>query len=138
MIAHSGRPIGYRRKPGIYLYMGHSHLGLAPDRRPPLASGGKERGPSSAATSSAIWAVFSAAPLRRLSPQTNKSIAHGSSSDWRTRPTQDGSVPTASTGVGNSPAAGLSATSTPGAARSTFHASSRPTGRENTACTATE
>ena len=68
----------------------------------------------------------------------NSSIVQGSSSDWRTRPTQDGSVPTTSTGVGNSPAAGSSATTTPGAARSTRHASSRATGWENVACTATE
>src|SRR5579862_10064610 len=97
-----------------------------------------ERDASSAATNSAICAVFSAAPLRRLSPQTKNSTARGSSSDWRTRPTQDGSVPTASTGVGNSSASGSSATTTPGAARSTAHASARLTGRENTACTATE
>jgi hypothetical protein len=82
--------------------------------------------------------VFSAAPLRRLSPQTKNSIARGSSSDWRTRPTQDGSVPTTSTGVGNSPPSGLSVTTTPGAARSTCHASARPTAWEKTAWTATE
>jgi hypothetical protein len=73
-----------------------------------------------------------------LSPQTNSSIVRGSSSDWRTRPTQDGSVPTTSTGVGNSPAAGSSATTTPGATRRTSHASSRLTGRAKVACTATE
>jgi len=47
-------------------------------------------------------------------------------------------VPTTSTGVGNSPAAGSSATTTPGAMRSTSQASSRLTGCEKVACTATE
>src|SRR5437763_529495 len=65
-------------------------------------------------------------------------VAGGSSSDWRTRPTQDGSVPTTSTGVGNSEAAGLSATTTPGAIRSTRQASLRLTGCAKVACTATE
>src|ERR1700687_4838970 len=65
-------------------------------------------------------------------------MVRGSSSDWRTRPTQDGSVPTTSTGAGNSPTAGLSATTTPGAIRSTSEASSRRPGREKLACTATE
>ena len=60
---------------------------------------------SSAATSSAIWAVFSAAPLRRLSPQTNRSSVFGKSRAWRSRPTKVGSVPTTSAGVGNSLAA---------------------------------
>ena len=63
---------------------------------------------NSAATSSAICAVFRAAPLRRLSPHTKSSSAVGSSSARRTRPTQVGSVPTTSDGVGNSPASGLS------------------------------
>ena len=44
--------------------------------------------------------VFSAAPLRRLSPQTNISSDIGSSMLLRTRPTQVGSVPTTSAGVG--------------------------------------
>ena len=39
---------------------------------------------------------------------TNKSIAFGLSKDWRTRPTQVGSVPTTSAGVGNSFFSGLS------------------------------
>ena len=47
-------------------------------------------------------------------------------------------MPTTSTGVGNSPVSGLSATTTPGAIRSTSHAWSRLTGREKVACTATE
>lgn len=63
---------------------------------------------NSAATSSAICAVLRAAPLRRLSPQTKSSSAVGSSSARRTRPTQVGSVPTTSDGVGNSPASGSS------------------------------
>ena len=44
-----------------------------------VAFGPSERGggQSAAATSSAICAVFSAAPLRRLSPQTNRSSARG-------------------------------------------------------------
>src|ERR1700729_4012413 len=62
----------------------------------------------------------------------------GSSSDSRTRPTQVGSVPTTSAGVGYSPRSGSSVSTTPGATRSVSQAASRPTGRENRACTATE
>ena len=62
---------------------------------------------SSLATSSAIWAVLRAAPLRRLSPQTNSSSVLGKSSAWRSRPTKVGSAPTTSAGVGNSPARGV-------------------------------
>ena len=47
-------------------------------------------------------------------------------------------MPTTSTGVGNSPAAGSSASTTPGARRSTSQASSRLTARAKVACTATE
>ena len=47
--------------------------------------------------------------------RTRTSRSHGVVEDWRTRPTQDGSVPTTSTGVGNSPRAGSSVTTTPGA-----------------------
>src|SRR5580693_6223969 len=143
------RTLAVRFRRGRHNWPGRQHEGEGGERRPGAGSGrirvtgatqdqGNGREPSSAATSSAICAVFSAAPLRRLSPQTNNSIVRGSSRDWRTRPTQDGSVPTTSTGVGNSLVAGSSATTTPGAARSTRHASSLPTGRENTACTATE
>src|SRR5664280_1039230 len=104
--------------------------------RPP--DRGRQPAVSSAATSSAICAVFRAAPLRRLSPQRNSSNARGSSSDWRTRPTQVGSVPTASAGVGNSPAFGSSKSTTPGAPRSTACASIAGTGRLNTAWTTNE
>src|SRR5262245_30088575 len=87
----------------------------------------------SAATSSAIWAVFSAAPLRRLSPQTKKSSECGSSSERRSRPTQVGAVPTASAGVGHSPAAGSSQTTTPGASRRISRACSTVTSRSKVA-----
>ena len=49
---------------------------------------------SSLASSSAICAVLRAAPLRRLSPQTNSSMVLGKSSAWRIRPTNVGSDPT--------------------------------------------
>src|ERR1700730_1825643 len=88
--------------------------------------------------SSAICAVLSAAPLRRLSPQTKNSMPCGSSSDSRTRPTQVGSAPTTSAGVGYSPRSGSSFSTTPGAARSVSQALSLLTGLENRACTATE
>jgi hypothetical protein len=54
------------------------------------------------------------------------------------RPTQVGSVPTTSAGVGNSASAGLSNTSTPGASRSTSRASSTSTSRPKRACTESE
>src|SRR5262249_42735937 len=92
---------------------------------------------SSAATSSATWAVLSAAPLRRLSPQTNSSTAWGSSSDRRTRPTQVGSVPTTSAGGGNAARSGSSLSTTPGALWSARCAPSRVTSRAKTAWTAT-
>src|SRR5579859_2358653 len=88
--------------------------------------------------SSAICAVLSAAPFLRLSPQTKNSMPLGSSSDSLTRPTQVGSVPTTSAGVGYSPCSGSSLSTTPGALRSVSQAASLPTGRENLACTATE
>ncbi len=61
----------------------------------PRASGGSQRPDGQArgcrqrprATSSAICNVFSAAPLRRLSPQTKSSSWRGSSSPCRIRPT---------------------------------------------------
>src|SRR5216683_2487875 len=93
---------------------------------------------NSTATSSAICAVFSAAPLRRLSPQTNRSMAFGSSSARRTLPTQVGSVPTTSAGVGNSACSGSSFRTTTGASLSARCAPSLVTSRANTACTATE
>ena len=54
------------------------------------------------------------------------------------RPTQDGSVPTASMGIGNSPAAGSSTRITDGALRSTSRAPSASTSVPNTAWIATE
>src|SRR5690606_26565174 len=93
---------------------------------------------NSAATSSAICAVFSAAPLRRLSPVTKKFSARGSSSARRIRPTHAGSVPAASIGIGYSSLPGSSTTMTPGAFCSTSRASSASTSLANTACTATE
>ena len=43
--------------------------------------------------------MLRAAPFLKLSPQTNKSSAFGSSRDFLTLPTQVGSVPTTSAGV---------------------------------------
>ncbi len=99
---------------------------------------GQRAAESSGTSSSAIWAAFRAAPLRRLSPQTKKSMALGSSRLCRTRPTHVGSVPTTSAGVGNSPRSGSSSSTTPGASLSTHCASGRDTSRLNIACTATE
>lgn len=89
---------------GGYAMLAHGRPDARPTKRTAATAAGDSlsQAVSSAATSSAIWAVFRAAPLRRLSPHTNRSSARGSSSDRRTRPTQVGSVPTTSTGVGNS------------------------------------
>ena len=100
------------------------------DRRQPAAN--------SPMSISAIWAAFRAAPLRRLSPHTKKSRALGSSRLCRTRPTQVGSVPTTSAGVGNSPVSGSSTSTTPGASLSARCASARVTVRPKAACTASE
>src|SRR3974377_998078 len=73
-----------------------------------------------------------------VAPQTNGSMARGLSSDARTRPTQVGSVPTTSAGVGNSACSGASLRITPGAAARTRCAPSLVTSVSNSACTATE
>ena len=60
---------------------------------------------------SAIWTAFRAAPLRRLSPETNMASPLPSGSEWssRTLPTRQSSLPAASRGVG------ISTTRVPGA-----------------------
>src|SRR3954463_299675 len=93
---------------------------------------------SSAASSSAICTVLSAAPLRMLSPVMKRASARGSSIARRIRPTHDGSVPTASIGIGNSPDSGSSTRITPGALRRTCRAPSASTSDPKTACTAIE
>ena len=77
-----------------------------------------QRTVSAAATSSAICTVLSAAPLRRLSLLTNSASPRSSSTpgSWRSRPTYDGSLPAACSGVG------MSDSSTPGAPASSSRA----------------
>ena len=53
-----------------------------------------------AITRSAIWIAFSAAPLRRLSPQANSRSSSSWPSGWRIRPTSTSSIPAASSGLG--------------------------------------
>src|SRR5947209_7841179 len=54
------------------------------------------------ARASAICTAFRAAPLRRLSPLTNRARPRSESVSWRIRPTSDGSMPAAEIGVGTS------------------------------------
>src|SRR5690606_28266026 len=116
----------------------------SPGARGPSSAGRHRRGRpgwdqlNSAATSAAISAVLRAAPLRRLSPQTNSSSVFGKSRACRIRPTYVGSVPTTSAGVGNTRLAGSSSTTTVGAASSTSRAPSTVTSRSNVAWMASE
>ena len=82
--------------------------------------------------------MFKAAPFRKLSPHTKKSISFGYSFDTRILPTTVGSVPTTSIGVGKTLFAGSSVTKTPAAFESKIRTSSAVTSRSSTACTANE
>ena len=60
---------------------------------------------SSAASSSAIWIVLSAAPFRRLSPETKRARPRpsGTPGSCRMRPTRDSSMPAAAAASGRRP-----------------------------------
>src|SRR6266542_5662375 len=91
----------------------------------------------SPSSTSPICTALSAAPLRRLSATDQNSTALASARSARMRPTNTPSVPAHSSGVGYTPAAGSSATVTPGAAARVARKASRSTGASHTARTET-
>ena len=85
-----------------------------------------------------VVVLLASAATRSFSLLRRLSIAFGLSSDLRTRPTQVGSVPTTSAGVGNLWFSGSSTSSTPAAFFKIDCASSRETSESKIAWTASE
>ena len=81
------RAAGLHERPAQHRRPGHDRSAEQTARPGPGGAHPWSRPPSSSATSSAISAVLSAAPLRRLSPHTNRSSVRGKSSACRIRPT---------------------------------------------------